>query len=128
MHTIRMLCLLAAAALLLSAAAGDARSQSSTAALVGNVERGKTAYSTYKCYACHGTRGETGSPRLVPMARTQENFIAFVRKPAQAMPPFADVQEQTLADVYAFIKSIPATPPPAAESIPILNEILKTLK
>ncbi len=128
MHTIRMLCLLAATALVLAVEAGDARSQSPAGALAGNVERGKTAYSTYKCYACHGTRGETGSPRLVPMSRTQENFIAFVRKPAQAMPPFADVREQTLADLYAFIKSIPATPPPAAENIPILNEILKTLK
>ena len=97
--------------------------------LTGNAERGKTLFTvTYKCASCHGTTAESGSPRLVPMRRTQENFIAFVQKPtAQAMPTFGDQPAQALADVYAYLKSIPERTPPPASSIPILNDVLKTI-
>jgi mono/diheme cytochrome c family protein len=69
----------------------------------GNVERGRTLYTvTYKCYACHGYQGETGTPRLVPMARTQDEFITYLRKPtAAAMPAYPDATAQQLADIYA---------------------------
>ena len=99
----------------------------STAA--GNVERGRTLYLvTYKCGSCHGTSGVSGSPRLVPMGRDQANFIAYVQKPsATAMPSYGDQPAQNLADVYAYIKSIPAPNTQPAQSIPLLNEILKTL-
>ena len=57
----------------------------------GDAKRGKTLFDqTYRCYACHGFEGETGSPRLVPMARTEEAFMAYVRKPGTAgMPSFS---------------------------------------
>ena len=80
-----------------------------------------------RCYACHGYEGETGSPRLVPMARTEEAFVAFVRKPPRpAMPSFADVPPQDLADVYAYLKSLKSTAPPA-ENIPLLRDILQQI-
>jgi len=91
----------------------------------GDAKRGKTLFDqTYKCYACHGYEGETGSPRLVPMARTEEAFVAFVQKPPRAaMPSFADVTAKDLADVYAYLRSLhPA--PPAAQTIPLLRDIL----
>lgn len=118
---------LPAAALIVPIAVVNAQ-QSSPAALVGNVERGKILFTTYKCYACHGTSGQEGSPRLAPMSRNQADFIAFVRKPTAAgMPPYSDVTEQALADVYAYIRSIPAASPPL-ESIPLLNDILRQIR
>jgi mono/diheme cytochrome c family protein len=105
------------------------QSQESTANLTGNVERGKKLFiEAFKCASCHGTTGESGSPRLVPMQRTQENFIAFLQKPpAPAMPAFADQPPQALADLYAYIKSIAPPSPPPVQSIPALNDVLKTI-
>jgi len=105
------------------------QAQDSVANLTGNVERGKTLFTAaFKCASCHGTTGESGSPRLVPMRRTQADFIRFVQKPtANAMPAFGDQPPQALADVYAYIKSIPERTPPSVQSIPVLNDVLKTI-
>jgi mono/diheme cytochrome c family protein len=91
----------------------------------GDVKRGKELFEkTYRCYSCHGFDGQTGSPRLVPMARTQEAFVAYVRKPAtQGMPKFPAVAEQDLADVYAYIRSIPVVAPPV-DAIPLLKDVI----
>jgi mono/diheme cytochrome c family protein len=99
--------------------------QSSPQAPTGDAKRGKELFEkTYRCYACHGFDGQTGSPRLVPMARTQEAFIAYVRKPStQGMPKFPAVPEKDLADVYAYVRSIPAAAPPL-DSIPLLKDVI----
>lgn len=91
----------------------------------GDAVRGKVQFEqNLRCYACHGFDGQTGSPRLVPMARSQEVFLAYVRKPAtQGMPSFRDAAERDLLDVYAYIRSIP-TAAPAANSIPLLKSIV----
>ena len=91
----------------------------------GDATRGKTLFEqTLRCYACHGFDGQTGSPRLVPMARPQEVFLAYVRKPAtQGMPSFRDAAERDLLDVYAYIRSIPVAAP-AADNIPLLKSIV----
>jgi mono/diheme cytochrome c family protein len=98
--------------------------QTPLAAPTGDATRGKTLFEqTLRCYACHGFDGQTGSPRLVPMARSQEVFLAYVRKPAtQGMPSFRDAAERDLVDVYAYIRSIPVAAPPA-DSIPLLKAI-----
>jgi mono/diheme cytochrome c family protein len=103
-------------------------SQAPAAAPSGDLKRGKTLYDqTYRCYACHGFGGETGSPRLVPMSRTEESFTDFVRKPPRpTMPPFSDVPAKDLADVYAYLRSLRSTAP-AAASIPLLNDILQQI-
>ena len=105
------------------------QAQDSAVNLTGNAERGKTLFTAaFKCASCHGTTGESGSPRLVPMRRTQADFIRFVQKPtANAMPAFGDQPAQALADVYAYIKSIPERTPPPVQSIPALNDVLKTI-
>jgi mono/diheme cytochrome c family protein len=94
----------------------------------GDARRGKTLFDeTYRCYACHGYDGESGSPRLVPMSRTEDSFTDFVRKPARpAMPAFSDVPAKDLADVYAYLRSLRSTAP-AAASIPLLNAILRDI-
>jgi mono/diheme cytochrome c family protein len=114
---------------LMAAMLVPAQSQDPAATLTGNAERGKTLFiSSFKCASCHGSTGESGSPRLVPMRRSQADFIAFVRKPTvQAMPAFGDQPPQALADVYAYIKSIPERTPPPVQNIPILNDVLKTI-
>ena len=99
-------------------------SQAPLAPPTGDAVRGKTLFEqSLRCYACHGFDGQTGSPRLVPMARSQEVFLAYVKKPAtQGMPSFRDAAERDLIDVYAYIRSIPTTAP-AADSIPLLKAI-----
>ena len=117
------LCTLAAAMII------PGQSQDPAANLTGNVERGKTLFNAaFKCASCHGTTGESGSPRLVPMRRSQADFIKFVQKPTvNAMPAFGDQSPQALADVYAYIKSIPERTPPPLPNIPVLNDVLKTI-
>ena len=95
------------------------------AAPTGNAQRGKTLFETsLRCYACHGFDGQTGSPRLVPMARAEDVFLAYVRKPAtQGMPSFAAIPEAALRDVYAYVRSIPQAAP-NADSVPLIKGIL----
>ena len=115
-----------ALALIVSVASGAPRAQTQAPpAPTGDAKRGQELFDkTYKCYACHGYDGQTGSPRLVPMNRTQEAFIAYVRKPATAqMPKFVDPPEKDLVDVYAYIRSIPVAAP-STDSIPLLKGII----
>ena len=95
------------------------------AAPTGNAQRGKVVFeNTLRCFACHGYDGQTGSPRLVPMARSEDVFLAYVRKPAtQGMPSFAAVSEQQLRDVYAYIRSIPQAAP-SPDSVPLIKGII----
>jgi mono/diheme cytochrome c family protein len=95
------------------------------AAPTGNAQRGKTLFETsLRCYACHGFDGQTGSPRLVPMSRAEDIFLAYVRKPAtQGMPSFVAQPEADLRDVYAYIRSIPQAAP-AADNVPLIKGIL----
>ena len=125
-----MILRLALASLMSLATGTTAFGQSQTtttplAAPTGNAQRGKTLFeTTLRCYACHGFDGQTGSPRLVPMARTEDIFLAYVRKPAtQGMPSFVATPEADLRDVYAYVRSIPQAAP-AAESVSVLKGIL----
>jgi mono/diheme cytochrome c family protein len=122
---VKMLLLPLAVAALMVSVAGWAAAQGSISAPTGDATRGKTLYeSTFACYACHGYDGQSGSPRLIPMQRSEAAFIAFLRKPPrEAMPKFADVPDRDLADVYAYIRSIPVAAPPL-ESIPLLKGVL----
>jgi len=119
-----VLCSLLALAALPSLAAAQAAA-APPAAPTGNAQRGKVVYeTTLRCFACHGYDGQTGTPRLVPMARAEDIFLAYVRRPATpGMPSFAATPEQQLRDVYAYIRSIPQAAP-AADSVPLLKGIL----
>ncbi len=100
--------------------------------LTGDSENGAELFKTYTCYGCHGYTGETGlAPRLNPMFRTQEGFIAYLRNPSnpRRMPPYQqdEATDQNLADIYAYILSLPSGSPDA-ENIPILDEILEEVE
>ena len=91
------------------------------AAVVGNAENGKDVYLRFSCYACHGYAGHGGAAtRLVPMRLPVSAFGSFVRNPP-SMPPYTAkvLSEVQLADVWAYIKTLPESPP--ARTIPLLN-------
>ena len=110
---------------LATAAVAQNQPAAQLAPATGNAQRGKTLFETsLRCYACHGFDGQTGSPRLVPMARAEDVFLAYVRKPAtQGMPSFVAIPEADLRDVYAYIRSIPQAVP-NADSVPLLKRVL----
>jgi len=110
---------------LATAAVAQNQPAAQLAPATGSAQRGKTLFETsLRCYACHGFDGQTGSPRLVPMARAEDVFLAYVRKPAtQGMPSFVAIPEADLRDVYAYIRSIPQAAP-NADSVPLLKGVL----
>jgi mono/diheme cytochrome c family protein len=99
-----------------------------SAQTAGDAKHGKELFTKYSCYACHGFSGQNGNgARLVPMKFTQAAFIAYVRNPPRAnqMPSYSPkvLENRELADIYAYIKTLPDSAPPA-ESVPILKQIL----
>ncbi len=91
----------------------------------GDAVKGKAAYDHYGCYTCHGTEGQgaaaTGK-KLAPNPLPYAAFSGFVRTTSLAMPPFTEqiLPEPDLADIHAYLRSIPASPNPA--TIPLLQE------
>ena len=94
----------------------------------GDAQKGKELYLKYSCYACHSYDGHGGAgPRLVPLAMTATRFTAYVHNPRR-MPPYTDkvLTDAQLADLFAYIKSMPASPP--ADQIPLLKRIMEAAK
>jgi ubiquinol-cytochrome c reductase cytochrome c subunit len=96
---------------------------SAQAAPKGSAENGKKVFSSYGCYQCHGYAAQGGGagPRLAPRPIAFTAFSKYVRLPTGQMPPYTSkvVSDQELADIFAFLSSIP--PAPAANTIPILT-------
>jgi mono/diheme cytochrome c family protein len=89
----------------------------------GNLQNGKKIFSTYGCYQCHGFEGQGGAgARLAPRPIAFNSFLKYVRQPTAEMPPYTSkvVSDQELADIYAYLQSIPA--PPSANNIPLLRK------
>src|SRR5262245_44113286 len=93
----------------------------------GNLQAGKDLYLRYSCYACHGYDGHGGAgARLVPMRMTGERFTAYLRSPRTPQMPLYSTKLLTdaqLGDVWAYIKSLPASP--EAKDIPLLARIMR---
>jgi ubiquinol-cytochrome c reductase cytochrome c subunit len=90
----------------------------------GDAARGKADFLRYGCYECHGTVGQgnygTGA-RLAPHPLPWAAVNAYVRKPSGNMPSFSEkiLPTSDLADIYAYLSSIPAGKP--YTQLPILN-------
>lgn len=100
--------------------AATAFAQSNT----GDPVNGKRLFMRNGCYQCHGTVGQGGlaGPRLAQTKLAQAGFTAYVRNPRPGnMPPYRSrvMTDQELADVYAYVGSVP--PPVPLANIPILN-------
>jgi mono/diheme cytochrome c family protein len=113
------------AALLFGIPVGRAQ-QSSDTSPTGNAQNGKKLLISDGCYECHGREGQgaaqTGAARIGPPQLSFEGFQNYVRKPTNQMPPYTSkaVPDQDLADIYAYLKSIPM--PPKGKDIPLLNK------
>lgn len=100
--------------------------QPADASPAGNVENGKKLFNTVGCYECHGRMGQgaaqTGAVRIGPPIESLEVFKSLVRQPVNEMPPYSAkaIPDQDLADIYAYLKSIPM--PPKGKDIPLLNK------
>lgn len=88
-----------------------------------SAERGKKLFVNYGCYECHGRAAQGGvGPRLGPDPLPLSFIEKYVRHPTASMPPYTEktVSDQELADIYAYLKSLPE--PPKAKSVPLLSE------
>lgn len=115
-----------ACAALSGAAVAISLSAQQSQAIAGDAARGRPLFAdTFNCYACHGFDAQSGERRLVPLNYTQEGFITFVQtSPLPNMPAFPDASAQQLADIYAYIRTIPADAP-ALGDVPLLRDILE---
>ena len=107
--------------ILLPLLAATALAQTNT----GDAVNGQRLLMRNGCYQCHGTVGQGGlaGPRLAQTKLAQAGFISYVRNPRPGnMPPYRGkvMTDQELADVYAYLQSVP--PPVPLASIPILNQ------
>ena len=116
--------LLIASALLCLASIAAAQSARTDRA---SAENGKSVFLRVGCFTCHGTVGHGGAaPRLAPNTLPLPGFTTWVRNGtpgwtvASGMPafPVSVLSDADLADVRAYLASLPA-PPPVAE-IPLL--------
>src|SRR5262249_3631818 len=93
-------------------------------ALGASAEKGKLAFLQHGCWQCHGYQGQGGiaGAKLAPDPLPFEALSNFVRTTNRAMPPFRKeiLSDDDLADIYAYLQSIPKGPDP--KSISILNQ------
>jgi len=91
----------------------------------GNKDNGKKQFERAGCWECHGYAGQGGrdGARLADTALTVAQLTRYIRKPTGAMPAYIDkvMSDQELADIWAYLKSMPAPKP--AKDIPLLNEL-----
>lgn len=116
MRNIRMACAVIAALVV-----------GSGAALAASAENGKIAYVKHGCWQCHGLLGQgsvatSNGTVLAASPLSFEIFANFVRSANRAMPPYREaiLSNADLADIYAYLQSIPK--PPDANSIPLLKQ------
>jgi mono/diheme cytochrome c family protein len=91
----------------------------------GDAAAGKQLYLKVGCFECHGRAGQGGAfnkpaPRLAQTKLPFEGFQMQLRNPADDMPAYSDVvmSDQQIADLYAFVKSLPGP----RKDIAILND------
>ena len=100
-----------------------AKSTAAAGVPAGKADNGKRLFTSYGCYECHGHMAEGGAAglRLAPDPIAFEALVKYVRHPTGQMPPYTGkvVSDSDLADIYAFLQSVPPQPKP--ENIPLLK-------
>lgn len=112
----------AALAAALTFAAAEAHAQAAQAPK-GDAGKGKTRYAAVGCYQCHGYVGQGGvGPKLAPGPMAFAEFLKYTREPKGQMPPYTNkyLTDQDMADIYAFLLTIPK--PPDWKTIPELKD------
>jgi mono/diheme cytochrome c family protein len=92
----------------------------------GDAANGKRIFLAVGCFTCHGRSGQGGAyngpaPILAKTALPFGGFKGQLRDPANDMPAYSDavVSDKDVADIYAFVESLPG--PRSAKDIAILN-------
>jgi mono/diheme cytochrome c family protein len=92
----------------------------------GDAANGKRIYLANRCFTCHGRAGQGGAyntptPILAHTVLPFEGFKGQIRNPANDMPAYSNalLSDQDIADLYAFVQSLPG--PSSPKDIPILN-------
>ena len=92
----------------------------------GDAGNGKRIYLALGCFTCHGRSGQGGAyngpaPILASTALPFDGFKGQIRNPANDMPAYSDavLSDKDVADIYAFVKSLPGSR--SSKDIPILN-------
>ena len=87
----------------------------------GDAQKGKQVFASAGCATCHGAhaQGTNLAPAIAPPPLELQPMIQYVRQPTGKMPPvpIATADDQQLADIYAFLKSIAPTSSSAVESL-----------
>ena len=89
-----------------------------------SVENGKRVFMRVGCWQCHGMVGQGGvtGPKLAAGPIPFDALSTFVRSTNRAMPAYREqvLSNDDLADIYAYLQSIPKGPDPA--NILLLNQ------
>jgi mono/diheme cytochrome c family protein len=92
----------------------------------GDATNGKRLYLADGCFTCHGRSGQGGAyntpaPILAHTAMPFDGFSGQIRNPVNDMPAFptAILSDKDIADIYAFVESLPG--PRSPKDFPILN-------
>ncbi len=93
----------------------------------GDAASGKAMFDRVGCWQCHGRQGQGGreGPRIAsPVPMAWPSLSNFVRTARRNMPPYTEavLSNQELADIYAYLRSIP--PAPDFTTIPLLNGMM----
>jgi mono/diheme cytochrome c family protein len=91
-------------------------------ALAASAEKGKSEFLQHGCWQCHGYQGQGGvGPKLAPNPIPFDTLSNYVRTTSRQMPPFSKqiLSDEDLADIYAYLQSVPKGPDPG--SISLLN-------
>ena len=92
-----------------------------------DVANGKRVYLAVGCFTCHGRAGQGGAyngpaPALAQTKLPVEAFKVIVRAGPNDMPAYSDavLSEEDLADIHAFLHSLPGRRP--VSDLPILSQ------
>jgi mono/diheme cytochrome c family protein len=92
----------------------------------GDAAHGKQLFLAMGCFTCHGRSGQGGAyngpaPILAHTALPFDGFKGQLRNPADDMPAFSEavLSDQDIADIYAFVETLPGSR--SAKDISILN-------
>jgi ubiquinol-cytochrome c reductase cytochrome c subunit len=82
---------------------------------------GQRLFMADGCYQCHGTVGQGSvGPRLAPDPLPADAIAAYIRKPANVMPPYTAsvLGDSDVRDIQAYLATIPQPKP--FKDIPLL--------
>ena len=90
-----------------------------------SAERGQKTFMRVGCYQCHGSdgKGNDAGTALTPDPLPPEAIANFIRYSPGRMPMYPEevVSDAEIADIVAYLESVP--PPPEPDSIAILRNL-----